>query len=98
MPPAFREVPVRPCECCGLSVTASWVEWQARRVVANFDDDGDAEEIQIQEELETETESLKIARDPGRPTAKDVEDHRSRGHLPYRTWCKWCNLGRGRGF
>ena len=44
-----------------------------------------------------ETEPLRAARDPGCPTVKEVEDHRSRGHLPYRTWCKWCNLGRGRG-
>ncbi len=66
--------------------------------MANFDDDGeDTEEVRIQEELETETEHLKMAKDPGCPTAKQVEEHRSRGHLPYRTWCKWCNLGRGRG-
>ena len=98
MQPALSAVSVRPCECCGLPATASWVEWQARRAVANFDDEDGTEEVQIKEELETEVEPLKTARDPGCPTVREVEEHRSRGHLPYRTWCKWCNLGRGRGF
>ena len=50
----------------------------------------------MQEELEEEAEAPRAARDPGCPTEKQVEDHRLT-HLPYRTWCKWCNLGRGRG-
>ena len=54
------------------------------------------EEVHIKEELDTETESLKQARDPGQPTARQVEDHR-RTHVPYRVWCRWCWLGRGRG-
>ncbi len=98
MQPALSAVSVRPCECCGLPATASWVEWQARRAVANFDDEDGTEEVQIKEELETEVEPLKTARDPGCPTVREVEEHRSRGHLPYRTWCKWCNFGRGREF
>ena len=47
------------------------------------------EEVHIKEELDTETESLKQARDPGQPTARQVEDHR-RTHVPYRVWCRWC--------
>ena len=54
------------------------------------------EEVHIKDELDTETESLKQARDPGQPTARQVEDHR-RTHVPYRVWCRWCWLGRGRG-
>ena len=52
--------------------------------------------MQIQEELEEEAEPLRAARDPGCPSEKQVEEHRLT-HLPFRTWCKWCNLGRGRG-
>ena len=43
-----------------------------------------------------ESEQLKVAVDPGQPTKKQVEEHRTRGHVPYRSWCRWCNLGRGR--
>ncbi|MDP7400196.1 MAG: hypothetical protein QF541_25255, partial [Lentisphaeria bacterium] len=52
-------------------------------------------EVQIEEELE-EVEPIKKSIDPGRPTAAQIEDHRV-DHLPYRCWCKWCVLGRGRG-
>ena len=43
-----------------------------------------------------EAERVKHAADPGAPTAAQVEDHR-KTHIPYRSWCKWCVLGRGRG-
>ncbi len=44
-----------------------------------------------------EVEAVKIAPDPGQPTRRQVEEHRMT-HWPYRSWCRWCNLGRGRGF
>ena len=56
----------------------------------------EGEEVQVKEELGEEAEAPRDARDPGCPTEKQVEDHRLT-HLPFRTWCKWCNLGRGRG-
>ena len=43
-----------------------------------------------------EAEPVKHVTDPGAPTAQQVEDHR-KTHIPYRSWCKWCVLGRGRG-
>ena len=58
---------------------------------------GDYEEIEAQEEIGMESEQIKVAVDPGQPTKKQVEEHRTRGHVPYRSWCRWCNLGRGRG-
>ena len=30
------------------------------------------------------------------PSAADVEAH-GLVHIPYRDWCKWCSMGRGRG-
>ena len=42
-----------------------------------------------------EVEPLKMAKDPRLPSAEDVEIH-DRTHLPYRDWCKWCNMGRAR--
>ena len=43
-----------------------------------------------------EIEPLRMAKDPKLPSAADVELH-DRTHVPYRVWCKWCNMGRGRG-
>ena len=44
---------------------------------------------------EEETAPVKIANSPETPTAKAMEEHRSCGHIPYRDWCKWCQMGRG---
>ena len=52
--------------------------------------------MHVQEELEEEIGPLKEVPSPSQPTKKQVEEHRTRGHLPYRSWCRWCNLGRGR--
>ena len=43
-----------------------------------------------------DVEPLRLARNPKLPSAEDVEAH-DRVHIPFRDWCKWCNLGRGRG-
>ncbi len=43
-----------------------------------------------------EVETVKIAPDPGQPTKRQIEEHRI-AHWPYRSWCRWCALGRGRG-
>ena len=53
------------------------------------------EEVQIEEET-TEVEVPRAAPDPGQPTARQIEEHRKL-HLPFRSWCRWCVLGRGRG-
>ena len=54
--------------------------------------DGESIEINGDEE----TEPLRMAKDPKLPSAADIELH-DRTHVPYRDWCKWCNMGRGRG-
>ncbi len=70
---------------------------QVESLVAPTEEDvGDEEEIEIKDEGEMEVENLKHAVDPGQPTSKQIEEHR-KTHLPYRLWCKWCILGRGRG-
>ena len=52
------------------------------------------EEITLEDE--EYIEPLRAAKGPKLPSAADVELH-DRDHLPFRDWCKWCNLGRGRG-
>ncbi len=53
-------------------------------------------EVVIAEDVDEEVEPVKMAPDPGQPSKKQVEEHR-RTHIPYRMWCRWCVLGRGRG-
>ncbi len=47
-------------------------------------------------EIEEDAEPMRMAADPGQPTQRQVEEHR-RVHVPFRSWRKWCILGRGRG-
>ncbi len=54
------------------------------------------EEIRIEDEQDTEVEPVRTIPDPGKPTAREIELHRMT-HLPFRLWCRWCVLGRGRG-
>ena len=57
------------------------------------------EEIRIEEEEDEDSGATGIPRSapsPGDPSQRQVEEHR-RTHWPYRSWCKWCVLGRGRG-
>ncbi len=55
-------------------------------------------EITIEGDDNTEdVEPLKMAKDPKLPSAEEVAAHRQMGHIPYRSWCKFCLMGRGRG-
>ena len=82
---------------CGLDVHAAPTDDEAA--------EEEEEEVQVDEEHPAEVsedpaaeeEVVRIAADPGQPSHKQVEEHRTRGHIPYRSWCQWCNLGRGRG-
>ena len=57
----------------------------------------EAEEITIQAEEENEDIApLRVARGSNLPSADDVESHRC-SHVPFRSWCRWCIMGRGRG-
>ena len=53
------------------------------------------EEVNIEEELDAETAPPRIAPDPGQPSRKQMAEHRII-HSPYRIWCKFCVMGRGR--
>ena len=37
-----------------------------------------------------------VIKDPGNPTQAEIDMHEI-DHLPFRSWCRWCVLGRGRG-
>jgi len=48
------------------------------------------------DEAEGETDSAKFMRSPEQPSDAIVDQHRC-DHQPYRSWCKFCVMGRGRG-
>ena len=64
-------------------------------VAPTEEDVGEYEEVQVDGGGE-EAEPIKHAVDQGKPTDLQVEEHRET-HIPPRSWCKWCVLGRGRG-
>ena len=43
-----------------------------------------------------DVQPIRHAPDPKLPSAEEVEEHCCT-HIPYRDWCKWCVMGRGRG-
>ena len=49
-----------------------------------------------EDEQEEEVEPLRKAASPTMPSAAEVEEHRI-NHIPYRSWCTKCNMGRGLG-
>ena len=60
-------------------------------------EDGPEEgEIVAEEESEEDAPDLKHATDIPSPTKEQMEKHRV-CHYPYRSWCKWCTMGRGIG-
>ena len=54
------------------------------------------EEEQVTIDDTEDVQEIKTAKDPRQPSAEEVEEHRCT-HLPFRDWCKWCIMGRGRG-
>ena len=46
------------------------------------------------EEEQGEVREVRIPRSPEDPTRAQVEEHRARAHLPYRSWCGFCVDGR----
>jgi hypothetical protein len=68
-------------------------------LLSNEDETG-PEEVHIETEPagDADVEQLKSVPDPGQPTEKEVEEHRTEGHQPFRSWCKFCVMGRGGTF
>ncbi len=95
--PATTERPVSPCMCCESTRTTAEAGQVNEGLVAPTEEDvEDNQEIRIEEENGDDVEIPKMAKDPGQPTARQVGEHKI-VHVPYRSWCKWCVLGRGRG-
>merc|ERR1711923_132205 len=53
--------------------------------------DGDAEVNESED-----YEKANFLKCPGQPSAQEEEDHRC-SHIPFRSWCRYCMMGRGLG-
>ena len=54
----------------------------------------DDKEVDLRDEHEAEVPML-VAKSPGAPSAEDVTHHEV-AHIPYRSWCRSCVMGRGK--
>ena len=71
-------------------------EAKADEVCADRLEEGHGDEDFVDDgELGVEARSPIVPRDPGAPSAADVEEH-CVSHIPFRPWCIVCVMGRGR--
>ncbi len=91
--------PVRPIhaniivneEVAATVPEATWEVVEDEQVLNGDDDANDEDETPI------ETERVKVGYDPKLPAAADIEDHRTAGHMDFRSWCIHCAKTRGLG-
>ena len=62
-------------------------EGSPSRLLAPLEDELAEGEVEIDEDAE-DVVDLKHAADPQLPSNAKVEEHRTGGHNPYRSWCK----------
>ena len=84
------------CETC---TTATGLGDEDGWLFANEDELAGGESVEIEDEAQgdaEDVESIPKLPDPGQPTPQEWEDHRC-DHHPYRSWCKFCVMGRALG-
>ncbi len=72
------------------------VEEESSRTLAPVEDELEEGDVHVETESEEEADELKHAKDIARSSHGTVEQHRVT-HVPYRSWCKQCVMGRGVG-
>ena len=92
--PASEQSPIRPSQCMCSRTTPEFGPVAETLVAPTVDEPTTEQEVSIEDEIDTESPTH--AHDPLQPTARQVAEHRV-SHMPFRTWCKHCILGRGRG-
>ena len=66
-------------------------------MMAPLEEASEVTEVNIDEQdADDNIEPVKVAKDTKLPSKQEVECHRCT-HIPYRSWCRWCVMGRGRG-
>ena len=66
---------------------------EGREVIDVDDDELDGRE----QDPDREGADARVLPDPGEPTDAQREEHRAKGHIPYRSWCRECVEGRSTG-
>ena len=56
--------------------------------------ESDKEEEKADDDKEVESLTPRYMRDPGQPTQAEIDEHDIL-HLQYRSWCRWCVMGKG---
>ena len=96
MPPAPHKRPLSPSQNRDATGAAADEGQRCDVLVAPTEEAiGGDEGVQVEGGC-GEIEPITHAVDPGTFAAVQVEEHR-KTHMPFRSWCKWCVLGRGRG-
>ena len=72
---------------CGLDVPAAPTEDDVTEEEEEEVRINDEQSAEVGENFAAEEEVVRIASDPGQPNHKQVEEHRTRGHIPYRSLC-----------
>ena len=87
-----------PISCTGTRLSKVMDTVPEENVMPLLDDDGVAEEVELTSESgeQGEAEPLTTAPSPTMPSASEVEEPRI-AHIPYRSWCRECVMGRGLG-
>jgi hypothetical protein len=80
--------PIRPKTICCDRIGCGDVENNKKEIMTSINED-DLQEDGV------EAVVPKCAKDPGEPTSEERERH-SKTHLPFRSWCRKCVMGRGR--
>ena len=93
---SIRPAPISNRPCCGRCGCAM-IPGRYARSLAPLEDELAEGEIVIEDEPGEDVVDFKHAASPDQPSAEKVEKHRVDGHLPFRSWCKQCILGRGLG-
>ncbi len=52
-------------------------------------------EDEVQGERVSEEVQVRVKKNPVLPSEKQVEEHYASNHVPYRSWCKACVMGKG---
>ena len=66
--------------------------WKRTRLRYEQDEPAEGDEPAEDDEQDDPDEARPAwaIRDPGEPTAKEIEQHRMTGHIPFRIWCPYC--------
>ena len=94
----FKTTDRSPTLCTGTRLSEVMDNVPEEKVMPLLDDDGASEEVELTSESgeRGEAEPLTTAPSPTMPSASEAEEHRIT-HIPYRSWCRECVMGRGLG-